>query len=368
VAPPGGMKATPFQRRRRGPLEAVDCKLHESDFVRQVLSAVRAAYFSGEVSAVPLPIPISLTSPKIAIAWDGRTFIAKFPPTYRDDMARYEHILELGCRIGERVPELVRPIRGRDGHLLQSCDSRRFWLSEFIPSSSFNGLRDEALSAACVLARFHAAAATATKAPTGVQVAFSTSQNTCHFFINMVRETAACSEDIELAEVFEYLVNCALSRSDWTDGTALLHGDPTIQNFCFADCSTVGLCDLDDMASGYVERDLGTLVVSACGIRYAGRTSSLAPDPCIGFNLPLADAMIEHYLSAGGRACRSRVMEEVVLLWIELMCLGIVRCDFPASAVLVTAPVWLGTVANDLPDGSLQTAALAISTGALYGR
>ena len=368
MGPPGGVKATPRRRRRRGPLEVVDCKLHETDFVRQVLSAVRAAYFAGEVSAVPLPIPISLASPKIAIAWEGRTFIAKFAPMYRDDMALYEHILELGCCIGERMPELIRPIRGRDGHLLQPCGSRRFWLSEFIPSSSFNGLRDEAFSAACLLARFHAAATTAAEAPPGRQVVFSTSQNICRFFINMVRETATCSEDIELAQVFEHLVDCALSRTDRTDRIALLHGDPTIQNFCFAGSSAVGLCDLDDMAAGYVERDLGTLVVSVCGIRYAGRTSSLAPEPCIGFNLSLAAAMIERYLSAGGRACRSEVMEEVVLLWIELMCLGIVRGDFLAGAVLATAPVWLGSVANDLPDGMLHTAALAMSTGAQYNR
>lgn len=316
-------------------MERIDCIKSDRTVVGSVLSEIKASMGWVDVSVATLPIPVSLTSKKLALVSRGKLYIAKFVPKYITDYAAYEKNLELVAHLSSEDNRIVNPLCYEPGKYLMYSEGGCFWLSEYIYSKSYSGLEYEAKSAISLLSSFHLM--TKPKELTK-HLSLSTSLEIAKFFMGLATSMDNSDEMKNLLSKFEELIDSTSSFEGSRSEERILHGDPTIQNFCFLQSkqSAIGLCDFDDLAIGYLERDVATLILSLCGLRYAGRTSTLSGRICPGFKVDFALQLLKQFSATHPILFSRQVfVKEINLVWIEMMCLGIIRGDFGPKEILL---------------------------------
>jgi len=126
---------------------------------------------------------------------------------------------------------------------------------------------------------------------------------TCRAFVEQRRALVPLLEDAKAAGVLPVRV---------------MHGDPKVNNFLFdtRTARVVSLIDLDTVKPGLIHYDLGDCLRSACN--RAGEAPR--PPQSAHFDLPMARAILEGYLSAAGSLLRPGEID-VILPAIQLISL-----------------------------------------------
>lgn len=326
-------------RSNRGPLESTNFNTQESHKIDLLFDIIKR-YYGIEIQGVSnLPIQISHTSQKIAFISCGRLFIVKFMPKYVSSRGMYENRLQTVAKLSEIFEKVVNPEPNLIGNFTTQFLDKYFWISAYIDSSSYDGSDIQAEEAARDLSMLHSALQRVSDIP---YLKFRTSFSFAMQFITMAHATRTDPEENDL---LARLTNLARSLNvvrlcDYD--TQLIHGDPTIPNFGFTKFGSVAcICDFDDLARGSIVRDLATLVLSTCGLSYLDSSSSLSKTIKSEFDFDRALKLFDAYREKGNSVNLHYVWNEILLVWVEMICLGLIRGDFSANNVLKCIDSWL---------------------------
>ncbi|PZQ78406.1 Homoserine kinase [Xylophilus ampelinus] len=281
-------------------------------------------------------LPKSTTSPKLLITSGGEAFVVKFMPRYIDSPSVYEARIATLHELAWTCPAVVAPLPNRDGFLLTQLDARWFWVSRHRAGKPYTGLPTETREAAQSLRELHVALA---RLP-DVHHEYRSSADFARFFIELARRSAHESGELYLLDSFADLAQ--RMETPEPERMQLVHGDPTIPNFLFGGDGTVaGIFDFDDLRRGSVLRDVATLMVSTCCLRYKAQSSTMSGVVSSTIRNDRVRLVHSGYFGSEDTGLDVLLGQEVLLVWLEMMCLGLVRADFSWTAVAAALPGWL---------------------------
>lgn len=332
------------QNQRRGPLERAGGSL-EGETLSRLFEAVGDLYQLDVQSVADIPISNSQTSKKVGFVSCQEIWVIKFMPRYILSSRDYETRLRNVSMVSRKLENVVRPLPNSKGEFCSPFDDTHFWISPYVAGRPYDGSDARAEDAAQALCALHSVLRTISD---DRSLEFRSSFSFAMQFIELARASASDAEEIDLLARFGNLCReLAIPRRE-TELEQLLHGDPTIPNFVFSDSGGVAcMCDFDDMAYGHSVRDVATLILSTCGLNYLNGTSSLSREISFKFNFEKASKIIDAYRDGMCRPSLEGIWNEVLLVWIEMMCLGLVRRDFIAHDILNGVSTWLACWRRD---------------------
>lgn len=109
-----------------------------------------------------------------------------------------------------------------------------------------------------------------------------------------------------------------------------LHGDFAPTNILFQQDNVVAANDFDNVTYGVLAHDIAECLITHCDINYAGSTSSLRAPIRTKIDVNRMKGMVDSYIESYGLKKHDIIdmPKQMILIWIELMSLGLARGDF----------------------------------------
>ncbi|MEU4583280.1 phosphotransferase [Kitasatospora aureofaciens] len=302
----------------------------------------------------------SATSKKMVLESSGEWLFLKQIPWYCDDTTM-DFALEWQALLADAgfVVPVVRA--RRSGERVLRTAGCRIVLFDYVWGTRYQDREDQRAAAAAALGRLHSLEGPA-QGPRGD--AFEAALD----HIQLAREVAGHAPSVAIAlDQMQDLVN------GWHDSAVhhgwhhlpqrAVHGDYSPWNLVYHDDGQVAaVLDFDNAHRGPVVRDLVEALLTFCCVRYAHDSTSFAATPPTSLPQDQARVMLRAYerertLTSEERNCAADAAGAVA---VELVCLGLIRGDYPAALVdqLVS---WAADVRQDAAnlfcDGRLSATA-----------
>ncbi|MCA9940878.1 MAG: phosphotransferase [Anaerolineales bacterium] len=300
-----------------------------------LLRRIAAQYKIGPIRGFSYPAVVTTTSRKAIIhTTDGAYFLKEKPDYCADPLSitlatGFQHFL------AERLPFVPRIIRTRDNGFFVPANGRKYVLTVFQPGRMFRGADADIEMAAAALAWMHNAAAEFAIPETYPR---KSSYDETRFFWQRAYDLAGSARALDKEPAMMGLRAFMEQAGDKASPDAgirhlITHGDYSPLNLVFSATGVAAVNDFDNCDHHPRVRDLAEAMLTfSDGVSYAGNTSNLRRPIATRYDREKA-RLFYHTYQAHTRfplsdAEKRLVTGEMIFIWIELMCLGLVRGDF----------------------------------------
>ncbi len=286
------------------------------------------------------PVHYSATCKKAIVGTKDGLYFLKEKAKYSDDDRKVDFCAKYQDYLSNRLRQVPTLLKTGDGNPYVRYGNRVYILSSYISGSCFMGKERQLESAAYHLAKIH-----------NLSFGFIKAVNSVGKATNKINSVASSRRFIQLADNLtstskSKIKQLAISNLDThlrsmedrpqPGVSTAIHGDYIPSNLLFSPASgeVVGIFDFDNCGIGYIEKDVAESLMSFCsGLNYKGSSSNLAAP----ISRKIDNAQALSFLSSYCRNAEfvtldknfiDRVIDEIMVQWPGIMCLGIVRGDF----------------------------------------
>jgi Ser/Thr protein kinase RdoA (MazF antagonist) len=224
------------------------------------------------------------------------------------------------------LPYIPRIIFTKEGSPYAQIGEDFFLLTKYVEGDFFIEKLEQSVNCASALGEMHKTALE--KLPS--QSDFIDSTEETLRFIDMAEGLNFPSLDLKRSILNKMRESAAKYKATNIGKKGWLHGDFSPFNMVFKGDQLIAVNDFDNVAFGVLARDLAECLLTHTGINYAGTTSSLRTPIRRTIDSSRMKAMYIAYLEKNPISSSELVdlPNQMVLIWLELMVLGLLRGDF----------------------------------------
>jgi len=283
-------------------------------------------------------LAISFTSQKCVISdLTGQKYFLKRKPSYSLGEPQRSRSALMQSRLSECLSYIPKVIYTKKGSPYARIGEHFFLLTPYIEGDFFMGRLSQSVACASVLGEIHR---TASEILPPEDNAFIDSTEETLRFIEMVGRLDFPSVDLKeivLKEMRELALKYQatnIGKRGW------LHGDFSPFNMIFRGNQVIAVNDFDNVAYGLLARDVAECLLTHSGVNYAGATSSLRAPIRTTIDISRMKRMLNAYLKSNPISKDELIdlPNQMCLIWLELMALGLLRGDFSLNDVQIALP------------------------------
>lgn len=280
----------------------------------------------------------SFTSRKaILFGLAGEKYFLKMKPDYSLSEPQKTASALMQDFLSKRLSYVPRIIKTKDGSSFYvKIGGKTFFLTPYIEGNYFFGTPEQSFACARALGEIHRSLLDFSF-PEGESTPLDSTEETLKF-IKMVAELSFNNQELKRDVLQKMRKLCDKFASTNQGKISWLHGDFSPYNMVFGNQGDVrAVNDFDNVAFGLLARDIGECLLTHCGVNYAANTSSLKPPIRIIFDFNRMKEMLKIYLTYNPLNKNDFIdlPNQIVLVWLELLSLGLLRGDFLLNDVLI---------------------------------
>lgn len=276
----------------------------------------------------------SATSKKVIVETGSGLYFFKQIPWYCDTIEQITASTTIQWQLKEAGSPLPGIVPTKDASLWTTIGEAKFVLFEFASGQRYSGTQQQKLSSARSIATMHLQEVSASTAPR-------------EDIFQLVRDHVVLLEDIasKRGQDPKYLVSDlmnALSRAEiachalgWsTLPLVAIHGDYNPWNLLFDEVGEVtAILDFDNCDVAQRLHDIAEAILTHCILRYRKDSTNFASIQLAGLDIGTISEFLNAYeqvtrLTSTERSCLPYIIQTI---YIELMCLGMIREDIPLN-------------------------------------
>lgn len=313
-------------------LEVIDVLLMRTSDKHSLIPLLRNAYnIDFEMETSDVWVVISLTSKKCLLRdSEGNRYFLKQKPFYCVD--EDSRILSSGFQnfLWERtwfVPTIIKTFSGESYF---EYDGVFYFLTPYIEWQFFDATPSQYILAAKALWEIHRI-----ENEFNSSSRFETSLQQVEKMLEVLHSIKF--PDPQQKTIVLDSIHLAMSHYNHTVvRKGHLHWDFSPYNIVFGDSRVLAVNDFDNVFVGNLDRDLAEMLLTFCGVNYAGTTTSLRMPVCRKLNLSNIKLMLDSYLEVTGLRVQdvASISSEMPLIFLELLVLWLIRGDYSIEHVL----------------------------------
>ncbi|MEK7518156.1 MAG: phosphotransferase [Patescibacteria group bacterium] len=256
----------------------------------------------------------------------GNKYFLKQKPSYSLDEPRRTRSALMQSTLSDYLPFVPPILFTRDDSPYAQIGTRTFLLTKFVEGDYYIGKHEQSFACARALAEIHKYSGSVLPMQSD-PVDFT--EETIDF-IRLVEQVDFPALDLKSSVVDHMKEKIYVYRSSNEGKLGWLHGDFAPSNMVFQQDNLVAVNDFDNVTYGVLSRDIAECLITHCDINYAGSMSSLRVPIRTSIDVDRMEKMIGFYLEASSLKKYDIIdmPKQMVLVWIELMSLGLARGDF----------------------------------------
>lgn len=307
---------------------------------RKVLLPILEDQYGIQFNTDPIPDriqSISFTSRKCIISdLKGKEYFLKRKPQYSLREPQKTRAASLQISLASNLDYVPKIIGTKYGSPYANIGSSFFLLTPFVNGGFFIGRIEQSDACASALGEIHRVASQILDP----QKDFIDSTQETLNFISMVKGLDFPNNDLKTSVLDEMQILTEQFHSTNDGEKGWLHGDFSPYNMVFNGNTVIAINDFDNVTYGPLARDVAECILTHTDINYAGATSSLRAPIRTTIDMSRMIKMLKTYLLTNPISKNELVdfPNQMSLLWLELMSLGLLRGDYSLTDVQKVIP------------------------------
>lgn len=296
----------------------------ERNDLLQILSDEYGISFIDKFSEMNLASFTSLK--RIILDEEGNKYFIKQKPSYSLKEPQRTHSAVMQSTLSKYLPFVPSILFTRNNSPYAKIGTREFLLTKFIEGDYYIGKKEQSYACARALAEIHKYSESSL--PTQSDPVDFTKETID--FVRLVENVDFPATNLKSSVVDKMKETTHKYRSSNEGKVGWLHGDFAPTNILFQQDNVVAANDFDNVTYGVLAHDIAECLITHCDINYAGSTSSLRAPIRTKIDVNRMKGMVDSYIESYGLKKHDIIdmPKQMILVWIELMSLGLARGDF----------------------------------------